>query len=319
MEMSGLRDTALKKLCSLKPYLYLSLLMLTLWYGITARVTCAAQPGGMTALHSDLRAYLEDLPGQWSVYVESLNTDELFSLYNDRVFSAASLIKPFTMEVVCAHMDEVLARMAARDWTWPDDPALRDELWMLFENMITWSDNDSFNELVCLLSDSGDFMQGAEFMNKELQALGYDSTSVNHTLAPSYFEPAGTQDNMTSAADCGRLLEKVCRGTFVDEETSERMMELLQMQDTRTKIPAGLPAYAQCANKTGETSTLQHDMAVIRGREAWYILCVLSDGCPEEEAVDHIREIAGMTFACLDTDDSDAAPQTFPATAAEGG
>ncbi|MBR2764983.1 MAG: serine hydrolase [Blautia sp.] len=302
MEMSGMRNTALDRHRCLKLHLHIILFLVCLFFGPTWTVP-ASEPAGMTALHDALRTYLDELPGSWSVYVKNLNTDELFSLNNDRSFSAASLIKPFAMEVVCTHREEVLSRMAAREWLEPDDPALAGELEMLLENMITYSDNDAFNELVCLLSDTGDFMDGAGVMNDELQKLGYKSTSVDHTLAPSYFEPEGTGDNMTCASDCGWLLEKVCGGTFVDEQVSEEMMELLRMQDTRTKIPAGLPAYAQCANKTGETSTVQHDMAVIRGRTAWYVLCVLSGDCPEEEAVDQIREIAGLTFTYLDTDE----------------
>ena len=283
-----------------KKRLCLSLCLLMLSAAAAARPACADQAYGMTALRDSLRAYLSGLPGEWSVYVKNLNSDELFSLNNDRKFSAASLIKPFAMEVVCRHREEVLARMAEREGLEPDSPGIDAEFWFLLENMITWSDNDAFNELVCLLCDSGDFMEGAGLMNQELEELGYSSTRVSHTLAPSSCEPAGDEDNLTSAADCGCLLEKVCRGTFVDETVSGEMMTLLLMQDTRTKIPAGLPSYAECANKTGETSTLQHDMAVIRGMDAWYILCVLSSDCPEEEAVDHIREIAARSITYLD-------------------
>lgn len=52
------------------------------------------------------------------------------------------------------------------------------------------------------------------------------------------------------------------------------MLNLLKNQKVRYKIPAGLPSGIVCANKTGETSSVQHDMAIIYGKKTNYVLCV---------------------------------------------
>ena len=54
------------------------------------------------------------------------------------------------------------------------------------------------------------------------------------------------------------------------------MMDLLRRQTYRWKIPSGLPASAVVANKTGETSEVQHDIAIVKGPKADYIICVFS-------------------------------------------
>ena len=254
---------------------------------------------GMKPLKQAVKEYISGLSGRWSVYVRNLETEEVFS-FDASGFTSASLIKPFVMEAVCANMQTVCGNLGIKMGMPPDSMEVRGRIRELFENMIVWSDNDAFNELVCLMSDTGNFSKGAEQINEYLKGQGYSFTSVGHTLAPSAYLPEGEGENLTSAGDCGRLLEKVSRGGFIDAETSDQLFWLLLEQDNRTKIPSGLPDGAIIANKTGETSTCQHDIAIIQGPKTKYILCVLSGDCPEEEATDHIREIAALSYHYLE-------------------
>ena len=82
--------------------------------------------------------------------------------------------------------------------------------------MITFSDNESFNEMVRLQTDSGDFNAGAREIDRYLRAQGYKETAVVHTLAPSATDPVGISDNnTTSVEDCGRLLGSYLPGENV--------------------------------------------------------------------------------------------------------
>ncbi len=134
--------------------------------------------------------------------------------------------------------------------------------------MITISDNESFNELVRLQTDTLDFKKGAEAINGYLAEQGYQDTTVQHTLLPSTSASKGLGGrNMTSVRDCGRLLEQIYRGECVSEEASAAMLDLLLNQQVTWKIPEGLDSSVVVANKTGETDTSQHDMAIVYGEK----------------------------------------------------
>lgn len=104
---------------------------------------------------------------------------------------------------------------------------------------------------------------------------------------------------MTSAKDCGKLLERIYRGTCVSKKYSQEMLNLLMHQEVRYKILAELPSGIVCANKTGETSSVQHDMEIVYGRKTNYVLCVFSSGGSEYHLQNGIRKISSMVYNYL--------------------
>ena len=54
------------------------------------------------------------------------------------------------------------------------------------------------------------------------------------------------------------------------------------------------------ANKTGETSTVQHDIAIVYGEKRTYILCVMSDQLPSENAgISGIQQLSAQVYQAL--------------------
>ena len=253
---------------------------------------------GMDNLKPQLEKMLSGYQGTWSVYVKDLN-EEKEILINDTSLYSASLIKAFVMAKTYEDMEQVKADEAKKLNTADTktvDVKLNDLLW----NMITVSDNESCNELVKLQTDSLDFKKGAEDINKYLEKEGYTETSVQHTLHPaaSAQESLGGR-NMTSVKDCGTLLEKIYKGECVSKEASEEMLNLLSNQENTWKIPQGLPDGIKSANKTGETDQDQHDIAIVYGEKTTYILCVMSENCPESTAVTNIQKISKIVYNYL--------------------
>ena len=106
--------------------------------------------------------------------------------------------------------------------------------------------------------------------------------------------------NMTSAKDCGLLLERIYKGECVSEEASKAMLNLLLNQEVKWKIPTGLPVGIESGNKTGETDEDQHDIAIVYGEKTNYILCVMSEKCPNENtAINNIRDISRVVYNYL--------------------
>lgn len=253
---------------------------------------------GIGNLKPQLENIVSGYQGNWSVYVKDLNENKEIVL-NDQSLYSASLIKAFVMAKTYQDLETVKQNEAKKLNTSDMKTAevkLNDLLW----NMITVSDNESFNELVKLQTDALDFKKGAEDINKYLEKEGYKETNVQHTLHPaaSAQETLGGR-NMTSVKDCGALLEKIYNKKCVSKEASEEMLNLLKNQENTWKIPEGLPEGIVSANKTGETDQDQHDIAIVYGEKTTYILCIMSENCPEGTAVTNIQKISRLVYNYL--------------------
>ena len=136
-------------------------------------------------------------------------------------------------------------------------------------------------------------------INKYLEKEGYTETSVQHTLHPADPHRRVWVQEHDFCKDCGTLLEKIYKGECVSKEASEEMLNLLSNQENTWKIPQGLPDGIKSANKTGETDQDQHDIAIVYGEKTTYILCVMSENCPESTAVTNIQNISKIVYNYL--------------------
>lgn len=170
----------------------------------------------------------------------------------------------------------------------------------LLKNMITISDNESYNELVRRQTSSRGWVAGTTVVNTYLKNNGYTKTGCHSTLHPAYSSRATDgYSNTASARDCGLLLERIYNGTCVSKTYSQKMLNLLLNQTRRWKIPAGIPSGIKVANKTGETSTTQHDMAIVYGAKTDYIICVFSSGVSEYTGCNGIKNISAKVYSYL--------------------
>lgn len=265
---------------------------------------------GMDTLKPRLETMLSDYEGEWSIYVKDLESEEEFVI-NDKALYSASLIKPFVMVKTYENMDTVLENEAKLMNTTADNAAVKVKVDDLLENMITVSDNESCNELARLQSSNHDFLDGAKQVNAFIKKEGYSDTTLQSTLHPSS-SPAISLGghNMTGVRDCGKLLEAIYRGECVSEEASAEMLDLLLNQQATWKIPAGLKEGIRTASKTGETDIDQHDIAIVYGEGTTYILCVMSEGCPNgNTAIEYIRDISKVTYNYLNLFESVDLPE----------
>jgi beta-lactamase class A len=127
----------------------------------------------------------------------------------------------------------------------------------LVDLMVTASDNTAS----VVLRDA----LGRSAIDQSMQALGLRSTSVSSPDLP------------TSAADMALLLEAIATGRGVSATASAAMLQLLQLQWVRDRIPAGLPPDVPVGNKTGSWDNAAHDVAIIEAPSGTYLLVVLSD------------------------------------------
>ena len=236
----------------------------------------------LSAFKAEMEHFASAYGGNWSIYIKDLKTGNIVNV-NDQAMYPASTIKAFVM---ASTYDQI------RQGKMQYSSSVRNLLW----DMITVSDNESYNELV-RRHGGGSFVKGTAVVNQYLKKNGYTRTGCHSSLHPSSSSWASDGGrNTASAKDCGKLLEQIYRGKCVSKQYSKEMLNLLLHQTVRYKIPAGLPSGVVCANKTGETSSVQHDIAIIYGKKTDYVLCVFSSGASEGHLQSGIRAVSTRVY-----------------------
>lgn len=218
-----------------------------------------------SSLKNKLKNKISAYSGTWSVYLKDLNTKDSLTINNVQQYSA-SLIKSFAMAAVYDRINKGKLKETK-------------EINSLLKRMITVSDNDGFNLLIRRLDKNNDFINGTKIGNSFLKNNGYSNTVFGSCLRPTNYEYVwfGVR-NTTTVKDCGKLLEDIYNGKCVSKKVSEKMLNLLLNQQLTYKIPSGLPKGTKVANKTGETSKVQHDMAIVWSPNSTYTLCIMTTG-----------------------------------------
>lgn len=239
-------------------------------------------------LQENLEAKLATFEGDWAVYVEDLSSGDFIEINNQKMVSA-SLIKLFIMGAVYSRVE---------DGTIPEEDVSRQ-----LEQMITVSDNEASNELVAILGggkytdmNAEPFQAGLQQVNSYAQGLQCSNTEQQRDMKNSRPNPIPEQ-NYTSVTDCGRFLSSLYHKQLVSETADTKMLELLKQQTRTGKIPAGLPDGTACANKTGELSDTENDVAIVFTDKGDYVICVMSNNVPDTaEARSNVAVVSQMVY-----------------------
>src|SRR5437870_6397011 len=212
-----------------------------------------------------------------AVALHDLESGLRFSLHGDRWFHAASTIKVAVLLAIFraadegrVHLDDSLhvrnRFISAADGSSfhlsPDSDAMPElyqlvgrtaKISTLAEGMIAASSNLATNLLL-------DFM-GVEYARKVLRDAQVDGVELRRGVEDYAAHERGINNEVT-ADGLVRLLSAV-RGEFLTSESKEHAIRILLEQRFNSMIPAGLPAHAAVAHKTGEISTACHDMDIV--------------------------------------------------------
>ena len=230
-------------------------------------------------LKKEIKKEIRKYNGTCCVYVKNLDTNE-YMVINNKKMKPASLIKLYNMGTVYNQIEKGKLK---------ENKQIKQYL----NSMITVSSNDAYNELLGKIG-KGNTKKGIHTVSKFCKDNGYKNTICGGTLMPSYYSSTWERKSLTTVQDCGHILEDIYRGNLVSEKASAKMLKLLKAQQRKGKIPAGLPKGVKSANKTGETSTRQHDAAIVFSKNADYIIVVMTEG--DGAGISHIQNLSRITY-----------------------
>ena len=143
----------------------------------------------------------------------------------------------------------------------------------LARNMIIRSSNLATNLLLDLL--------GIEFLQRVLEENGLAGIDLRRGVEDELAFEHGINNRVT-ADGLVQLLRLIAEERAFTPELSRMMLDILHDQEFRSGIPAGLPAGARVAHKTGEISTIAHDAGIVYlPKRKPYVVAILTEWEPE--------------------------------------
>jgi len=233
-----------------------------------------------------------------AVAVHDLETDFRFSLRGDRWFHAASTIKVAVLLAVFRAADGGRLRLndslhvrnrffSATGGTVFRVAADRDATPELYQSigrtakisvlahaMISGSSNLATNLLL-------DFL-GVECARTALRDARVEGVELRRGVEDHAAHEQGINNQAT--ADGLLSLLSAIRSDYLSNESKQQVIRILLEQRFNSMIPAGLPSHAMVAHKTGEISTVSHDIGIVYLPEREpYITAILTEFDPDQE------------------------------------
>jgi beta-lactamase class A len=277
----------------------------------------AATP--LQRLEASLLRLTRSANATWGVYVKCLETGEEIALDADREMDTMSTIKiPLMVEVfeqLKAGRFKLSDRYTlAREDVLPGTGVLRSldagaviTVKDLITLMIVVSDNTATDVLYRMVG-------GPDKVTQRMRALGLKSTRADATArawfaaldaAPSAseFHRAGKHPyGISTPREMGLLLERMERGTLVDEASSKLMLDILRRQLYRSRIPRFLAGW-RVPHKTGDfLPYIADDVGVLESEGRTVVLSVFTanhfgSGEALEESIGRVAEQVAAYFA----------------------
>lgn len=246
-----------------------------------------APPADVSLLERVLREQIGRMPGVVGIYVRDLESGQEIGVHPGVAFSGASVVKAAIMLQVLRVLDEP-----------PDE-----EVSATLSLMMVLSDNDAAN-LMLALAGGGDSSRGAITTTEMLLRLGlHDTCMYSPYQGDSYEGPACLDDPLpgvgvpegwpatdpdpyrfTTPRDMGLLmayiyacsrgegpiLEQFPREITADE--CQAMLELMQQNEDRQRMVAGIPAGIPVAHKSGWIEDMKADAGIVFSPGGTYVL-----------------------------------------------
>lgn len=163
----------------------------------------------------------------------------------------------------------------------------------LLHLMITVSSNLATNILIERI--------GASNVGKLMRRYGANNIRVLRGVEDGKAFERG-MNNTTTARDLMILLRRIGENRAVSKKASAEMLKVLLDQKFSEGIPAGLPAAARVAHKTGSITKHYHDAAIVLlPNRKPYVLVVLTRGLEDEKRAHRlVADISREIFESID-------------------
>jgi len=270
-------------------FFYLKVQIPILWQKITSPLVITGGRPKATfnpdLILANVTNLTKDLRGEYGLYVYRFDDQNEYSLRQNEIFPAASLMKLpamicFYQEVEKGNLDPetkynlreidkvfgagiLQSKLSGSTYTYQQ----------LIEYMGQYSDNTAFKVIRRVLGD--------EKIKQTINDLGLSQTSL--------------ADFTTTPKDIGRLFQKLYQGKIINDEHRDEMLKFLIKTAFEDWLPKGIPSDVRIAHKIGKDLGTFSDGGIIFADKP-YIIVVMSKDAREIEANEVLPKISGLVW-----------------------
>ncbi|NHM31311.1 serine hydrolase [Neobacillus terrae] len=288
------------------------------------------------SLQAQLEDIVKDANGTFGVYVKHLETGETASIYENRLFQAASTFKVPILSALyreakkgTVNLDERV-KLTEKDFV-PGSgifqrltPGVEVTIKDLAMMMIIVSDNAGTDKILEIIGKEtvDQFMKELGLTNIhtpltcwELLCLCVDLeprpyspeflADLNHRLENGKFNTdsivfqESIHNNVSSPKDMAKLLELIVTKQLISEKACDEMFDILSKQQHRNRIPYLLPGNTVVAHKTGTVGSVINDVGIVKlpYQMGTYVITVFSTGnSSEAEGANIINKLSKAAY-----------------------
>lgn len=213
--------------------------------------------------------------GRYGIYIKNLKNKEGYFREESETFEAGSLYKLWLMTATFAEIKKGNIQ----------------------ENEPLIADVATLNKKFDLGSDEAELQEGEiEFSVKS--AIEQMITISHNYAALTLLDKMGNQGVPVdiTASQTGLFFEDLYKGEVIDQEYSQKMMDILSRQTINDRIPRYLPEGTKVAHKTADIGFFEHDGGIVFSSKGDFIIVVLSETKDPAAAGDTIARISEAVY-----------------------
>jgi len=232
--------------------------------------------------------------GSYGIVILNLKTGENYSLNQHVSYASASLYKLWVMAETYRQIRDGLLKedeiLSGKYETLNADFNIDPNTAEFKTGIISMSVSDALNKMITI-SDNYAAL---------LLTLRIKLTNITSFLRANGFNESTTGtsvDNPTTTAfDTAFFFEKLYKKQLINEEYSNKILDLLKAQKLNDKIPKYLPYSVLIAHKTGELDDYTHDAGIVYAPNSDYIIVVLSKSDNTDLAKERISNVSESVY-----------------------
>ncbi len=232
----------------------------------------------------EIKRYLESRIGEYSFYFEDLNGGYIYG-YNENVkmTSAGCMKLPISMalfkEIENNSIDLNTKLRVSREDKVSGTGIIHEfcereyTLLELVVAMLIQSDNTAANKIIDVI--------GMNRINEIIKEMGLKNTELNRKTMDER-NVKDVVENLTSSFDLGMCWKHLHHRTFLNEEHSKRIIDILKRQQMKNKLAFYIPESVRkdMANKTGDLEGTENDTILIQIPKGTFTFTLLSKNVP---------------------------------------
>lgn len=241
-------------------------------------------------LAETIKPILENHEGTYGVYFEDLKSGNSFGLNEDQSFYAASLAKvPLLIGTFIAIEKKELNFNTLLTYQEKD-----------FEEGDGSIQNDPYGTTYTLEQVLTKLCKESDNVAKNMLFRTVKSSHLRQVLDTAGAQATDLKDNFSTAKDISSFFKLIYENRLTSAESGKKMLDLLTDTTTEDRLPEPLPKDITVAHKIGtwpETNAY-HDCGVVFTKDP-YVICVMSEKAPYQEAVETIQEVSRTIYESL--------------------